>query len=295
MPVTCLSGFLQIPAPPTIQGEMQQILGSFSFSGQTVEPGLGTVQRCCDAVKAYLPPPEDIVAQIMAAMGLSQSIAAATTNQKETASEAGMNPVCQAVPETPWDHKRLLSEEYHSFALALQGANGTTDFQDPMEVEGVIKCMPSFETMTSALQSPFLAVDSPDPLFIGLKEKFEHLTARFIDAADKSLTDIQDAHVPGFEAFMKQFDDVPPAVEKGNVTTITHHFLDEQSKTKEALEQLQAAKENAEPVLKGLETMCSHTSGSEPFTKIIATAKGLYKTVMSLSKNADQIAGLLLF
>ena len=307
---------------------MQSLLASLPSTGVSVQPGLQPVLDCCAAFEDYkVPEGDDPVSVVVALMDLSTLIARKSGSVPAT--PEGQEPVSaweapatafskwaevsklrccgkslQMIinapsPETPWNYKKMLAPEYHSFALALQKAASLKDDaealgRDVPEFEDVTKRLTLFEAVTSALDADWMKGPAIDPLFSELKTQYESFLRLFQSTSNSLLKDFEDTHFPVLQAFIDSYSPVAVAAEKWQMNGVSAVFTDKKDETRESLEQLIAAKGNVGVVMGFLESFCSHVSSSAALNEIIGKAKALYKTGSSLIKEADRIGGILL-
>ena len=309
-------------------GDLEAVLASFPSTGASMKLGVQAVLECCAAFQSYKAPEgDDPGAHVMAMLDLAAIVwkkCGELSIPEGQDRESGMLPAARAMckwsqvlqhvcfaksldliinapsPETPWNYKKMLPLQHQAFARALQQAAGLKDDMEALsssgmpDLEEVTKRLALFETVTSALDASLMAEDNVDPLFKDLKATFENFVALFLKSAETALSDFEETHFPVIHGFIGNYTAVAQAAEKWQMTPVASVFTDKHDETKEALEQLMAAKENLGGVMGSLETFCAHISSGKALVDLVAKAKGMYKAGVGFIKEADRIGGILL-
>ena len=204
-------------------------------------------------------------------------------------------------PKVPWNYQKMLPAEYYPLAMSLQKASNIQDRlvllkQDSPDLEEGIKDLALVETVWSALGSSCLSkdMDEVDPMFRDTKARFTEFVEAYTAAMQKGLTDFEETHFPSFQNFNHKFEPVVQAAEKWQMGPVAWAFTDQYEQTKEALEQLMAAKDNVRCLMEAIKSLCGHNGSFKALVDLVNQAKGLYKNAHALVTEADMTAGILM-
>lgn len=193
-------------------------------------------------------------------------------------------------PSSTWDYKRMLSADYHPIAQSLQVAREVkdSDIAQSPHLEDLIKHLPNFETVGSALKTDLLK----DPLFEDLGTNFKSFMTTYVQSLSDAVKMFDQAHLQQSRDFIAEFTPVAQACDKWQMSPVAAFFGENSDKTKESLDQVIAAKENMTGPMAALTSFCSHKTSNKDIAPVLGSCKDAHTESLTLSKQVDHIAGL---
>eukprot|EP00438_Fugacium_kawagutii_P002428 Skav218193 [mRNA] locus=scaffold6534:4354:5373:+ [translate_table: standard] len=201
-------------------------------------------------------------------------------------------------PKVPWDLKRMVSADFFPVAMCLQSASNVKadiklleNKEQPMELEDIVKKLSLFETVTSAGKMEVLA---KDPLFEQVCQDFKNFRIAFVNGVKLGLATFDATHLSILRNFAEKYSEVSSAAEKWQMAPVAFHFGDKYDETKEAIDQVIAAKGNMALPMSSLASLCSHGSMCKDLKAVIQDCVNMHKEGVSLTTKADMLGASML-
>eukprot|EP00913_Durusdinium_trenchii_P028031 g26280.t1 len=149
---------------------------------------------------------------------------------------------------------------------------------ESIDLEDIVKSISNFESIGSALNNDFIQKNT---FFQSLVESFTEFRGAFLDSVKVAVKSFEDAHLAIFQQFLDKYECVLPAAEKWQMQPVASFFNENQDETREALDQIIAAKSNAAGPMKALSQFCSHSTSCKDFKELIQQCGQLHKRTAS--------------
>lgn len=162
---------------------------------------------------------------------------------------------------------------------------------ESIDLEDIVKSISNFESIGSALNNDFIQKNT---FFQSLVESFTEFRGAFLDSVKVAVKSFEDAHLAIFQQFLDKYECVLPAAEKWQMQPVASFFNENQDETREALDQIIAAKSNAAGPMKALSQFCSHSTSCKDFKELIQQCGQLHKRSVDLASKANLTGSVLL-
>lgn len=201
-------------------------------------------------------------------------------------------------PDTAWNYKALLEPGFHAVAESLccmgsmqKDIETLESSAEPKTLEDMVTKLTLLETATSALK---VEIVQKDPLFAKTAEDMQKYISSYLTALPKAVKLFEDSHVSIFSGFIAEYSEVAEAAKEWQMASVASTFQDNYQTTKEAVEQVIAAKTNIAGSLKALSTLCSHGTGNDALKQVLQDCKGSYDRGVEAETKAREIGGIIL-